>query len=181
MGVGTGIADSGRSSAVPPDRESPPADSARSVGPARKPLGRARWRRARQIDRQTEMCQDLLDHPRLFNRRHQAQAAATIGARQNVKFENPAEKLCPWKIAGAHIGNVFRRGARRWQPLAVWSGGVPSRRASARARRGIDEFLDEVSGGPWGKGQTAARRRVPSRSSSPGAKTPSTPFTMHDR
>ena len=41
-----------------------------------------RW--ARRIERQTEVRQDLLDHPAVLDRRHQTQAATTVQAGENI-------------------------------------------------------------------------------------------------
>jgi hypothetical protein len=48
--------------------------------------------------------QDLLDHRPLLDRGHEAQAAAAIGASQNVELERAAEKVSPRVMAGAHVG-----------------------------------------------------------------------------
>ena len=74
---------------------SPGGGAPRSVGPAREPLGRARRREAWRIDRQTEVRQDLLDHPAVIERRHQTQAAPTGGAGEPVDRKGPAQQIRP--------------------------------------------------------------------------------------
>ena len=59
------------------------------------------------------MREDLLDRRSVRDRRQQAQAAAAVGASENIDGECAAQKFGPRVVAPAHVGAVRPR-CRRW-------------------------------------------------------------------